>query len=113
MIKDTQTLCCWFSIQRLCDLLGVAVATAKCYQNGKAKPRPGEITLLRLLYDGKIMPESWPGGMKFRGDLLTTPNELESLTWKEIETYRWVLGQWHWSNQKLVELERKLSLPNS
>ncbi|MEL7339110.1 MAG: hypothetical protein AAGM67_01390 [Bacteroidota bacterium] len=105
-------ICCWFSIPRLCEILEISESTARRYQSGKTNPRKGEIKLLELMHDGKIMPATWPAGMKFRGELLTTPNENESLTWKEIDTYRWVMGQWHWSNQNLIKLERKLASQN-
>lgn len=97
-----------FNSDVLAELLGCSVATAKRYQDGKQRPRKGELAYLQAIVDRRIMPETWPRSMYFHRDKLVTPSDREPLTWAQVQQTQWVRNQWYTTVDFLGKIERGL-----
>jgi hypothetical protein len=79
------------------------------YQRGEASPPPAALKLLRLLHQGRVMPDSWPAHFRFERDRLFTRSTDEPLTPAQLEQINWILGEWNYTVSMICKMERQLA----
>ncbi len=97
-----------YTAVQLADIMGVSVRTAQRYQSGDSQPPSGLLEYVRLTYEQRIMPDSWPEHIRFRGDQITGFDTHRQINWASIGQLDWIMNQWSAACDRMRELELEL-----
>lgn len=93
------------TIAKICN---VSPRTVQRWKNGTHRPRPAQLELLHLHYNGRVMPPKWPHGWRFNERSYLDTGHAQALAWQQIDWYFYSIACWHQLLDLIPRIEARL-----